>query len=73
MDADSHGVQSNVGCSVLVGAEPCEVQNFGGVQDVGGHSHSRPGLEIWLLGSVRGPFLGLEAPSPRGALQEGHH
>ena len=59
MDADSRGVQSRVGCSILVGAEPCEVPNFGGVQDVGGHSHGRHGPEIWLLGSARGPFLGL--------------
>ena len=56
-----------MGCSALVGAGPCEVQ------DVGGRSRSRPGPEIQLLGPAQGPFLGLGAPSPRGALQGAHN
>ena len=39
---------------------------------LGGCSHSRPSPEAQLLGSARGPFLGLGAPSPHGACQEAH-
>ena len=65
--AESWWVQGLGGGGVVYGAELCEVQNFGG------HNCGCPGMEIRILDSAWGPFLGLGAPSPCGALQEAHH